>query len=125
MGTVGAVIGVTALIVTCIIPLLREVVYFFFYARMKVADFFDIQADLLQINATNLRNNTPEPDAKTDEKIAKQLKIVELFRKSANKISFTAKKAEVDSTKEITSQNHKIKSDEIVDDSNGSLSALF
>ena len=121
---IGGVVGVIA-IITHIIPILREMVFFFYYTRMRVSDFFDIQADLLQMNAYNLENNDTKSEDEKERIVSKQLKIVELFRKAANKISFTGKKAEVDSTKEITASSKKMKLNDITDELPDSVSALF
>lgn len=97
------------LILLVIIPILREMVFFFYYSRMRVSDFFDIQADLLQMNAYNLENNSSINDEQKERTISKQLKIVELFRKIANKISFTGRKAEVETNKEVQNASRKMK----------------
>lgn len=120
----AGIAGIIA-IITHIIPILREMVFFFYYTRMRVSDFFDIQADLLQMNAYNVEND-PNKDEKQKERIvSKQLKIVELFRKIANKISFTGRKAEVEATKEITNTSKKMKLNDISDELPDSVSALF
>jgi len=101
--------GIFLLIMKCIIPLLREMVFFFYYTRMRVSDFFDIQADLLQMNAHNVESNEAKSEDEKERIVSKQLKIAELFRKIANKISFTGRKAEVESTKAITAESRKMK----------------
>ena len=78
-----------------------------------VSDFFDIQADLLQMNAYNVENNSAKTNEDKERIVNKQLKIVELFRKIANKISFTGRKAEVESTKEISNSSKKMKIGEL------------
>ena len=125
--TTAAIVGGVIAIIANIIPILRELVFFFYYTRMRVSDFFDIQADLLQMNVYNLQNNTSLDDAKKERTISKQLKIVDLFRKISNKISFSLKKAEVDATKEITASSKKMKLDDVVDElpDSASSSALF
>ena len=109
-----------------IIPILRELTFFFYYARMRVSEFFDVQADLLQMNAYNLSMSDTRDNEEKEKTVNKQLKIVEFFRKIANKISFTSKSAEVNTTKEITSTNKKMKIDDVVDDiPDSAASALF
>lgn len=77
------------------------------------------------MNAYNVEND-PNKDEKQKERIvSKQLKIVELFRKIANKISFTGRKAEVEATKEITNTSKKMKLNDISDELPDSVSALF
>lgn len=126
-GGILAAIGVAGIIaiITHIIPILREMVFFFYYTRMRVSDFFDIQADLLQMNAYNVENNSNKDDAEKERIVSKQLKIVELFRKIANKISFTGRKAEVETSKEIVRSSKKMKLNDISDELPDSVSVLF
>ena len=128
--TVAGVLGASAVtiaivaIIANIIPILRELVFFFYYTRMRVSDFFDIQADLLQMNAHNLDTSSDRTDK--DRVVSKQLKVVEMFRKIANKISFTGRKAEVNAEKEITASSKKMKLGDVVDEMPDSVSsALF
>ena len=128
VGTVAGVLAVGGILVslcTIIIPLLREMVFLFYHTRMRLSDFFDIQADLLQMNAHNLQNNKTMDDDEKEHIVSKQLKIVELFRKIANKISFTCKKAEVESTKDIAASGKKLKIDDIDTSGINNTSALF
>ncbi len=117
--------GAAILLILNIIPILREMVFFFYYTRMRVSDFFDIQADLLQMNAYNIENNSSKSDEQKERIISKQLKIVEFFRKMANKISINSKKAEVETTKEITASNKKMKLNDVTNELPDSVSALF
>lgn len=123
LGTFSVISGV--LLILNIIPILREMVFFFYYTRMRVSEFFDIQADLLQMNAYNIQNNENINNEEKERIVSKQLKIVELFRKIANKISFTGKRAEVETTKEITNNNNKMKLEDISDEMPNNVSALF
>ncbi len=122
---IGLGISSLLLILSCIIPILRELVYLFFYTRMRVSDFFDIQADLLQMNAFNVKDNDKIDTDDKDRIVSKQLKIVELFRKISNKISFTSKKAELDTEREITANSKKMKLNDISDELPDSVSSLF
>ena len=89
----GPVIAIAGVILM-IIPILKELVFYFYYTKMRVSEFFDLQADLLQMNAYNVENNSTV-DAKKKEKIvADQLKISGFFRNMANKFAINSKKAE-------------------------------
>ena len=126
----GAVIGTGAVIAGIavllnIIPILREMVFFFYYTRMRVSEFFDIQADLLQMNAYNVENNDKIDNEKKQRVVSKQLKIVELFRKIANKITISGRKAELDTTKEIEKSERKMKINDVSKELPDSVSALF
>jgi len=119
-----SVIALVAL-VTVLIPLLRDMVFMFYYARVRVSDFFDIQADLLQMNTFKLQNDPTIPSDEKERTINKQMKVVDLFRKMANKISYTNKEAEVKATREITADSKKMKLSDISDEIPDSVSALF
>lgn len=105
---IGLVLGGIAIvgILLNIIPIMRELIFFFYYTRVRVSDYFDVQADLLQMNAYNL-----EAEGKQDEekkKISKkQMKIVDLFRKISNKIAIDNKGSEVKATKELVDSSKK------------------
>ena len=122
---IALVVIPTILLIRNIIPILREIVFFFYYTRMRVSDFFDIQADLLQMNAYNVENNSTKTDEEKEKIVSKQLKIVELFRKMANKIAINSKKAEVDTSKDIEKSNKKMKLSDVADELPDSVSALF
>lgn len=126
----GIVVGV--IILANIIPLLRELVYLFYHTRVQMNDYFEMQADLLTMNAYNLQYNDVNTNA--DDKaeiIEKQNKIAEKFRKAANFVSIKDKKAEVEATKEIENSAKKYKLDDeanivsVEPDTSTSSSALF
>lgn len=121
------ILGISALVllITAVIPLLRDMVFLFYYARVRVSDFFDIQADLLQMNTFKLQNDSTIPTEEKERTINKQLKFVDLFRKMANKISYTNKEAEVKATREITADSKKMKLSDVSDEIPDSVSALF
>lgn len=121
IGVVGGV-ALVALLIN-IIPILRELIFFFYYSRTRVSDYLDIQADLLQMNAYNIKNNNSLNKAERDKISKKQLKIVDIYRKLSNKLAIEVKQAEVKSTREIASDNKQYKTNELlssVPDSAGS-----
>lgn len=124
---IGAAVVIGVTLVLSIIPILREIVFFFFYMRTKISDFFDIQADLLQMNAFDLQNQ--DGAASIDDKeavVAKQLKIVDSFRKISNFFAIKGKEAEVKATKEITKEVTKQKISDLSDSlPDSAASALF
>lgn len=92
-------------IIILLIPVLRELIFMFYYMRMKISDFFDIQADLLQANAYSIESNSTLDKDKQKEVMAKQLKYVERFRKVSNAFAIDVKKAEVSADKEKKSDD--------------------
>ena len=110
----GALIGV----ILNIIPILRELVFFFFYSRTKVADYFDAQSALLQMNAYNLAAKATDDSRDVEEIKKKQLKIADKFKKISNTISVKKGKAEISAEKETKSLEKKLKINDVIDDDN-------
>ena len=124
MPLVGQV-GIVIVSIISLVFMLRELIYMWYYTRMRVSEFFDIQADLLEMNATNVENSNTMDQSKKEKIVSRQYKIVELFRKAANKISIVGKKAEVEATKEIESESKKVNIRDIEDDLPDGVSVLF
>lgn len=122
----GIAIGLLGTILV-LIPVLRELIFMFYYMRMKVSDFYSIQADLLQMNAYSVEaNKSIHPDERK-KIVAKQLKYVERFRKISNTFAFEIKKAEVAADKEKKNDDEtKMLIDDIDGiDTKSNVSALF
>lgn len=112
---IGIGIAVIAILLS-IIPIFRELIFFFYYTRMRASDFFDIQADLLQMNAYNIEHNNTKD---SDERVAiaaKQYSVVDRFRKASNFFAINSKKAEIESDKEIKASSKKPKINDVVDE---------
>ena len=116
IGAGAALVGITALLF-CIIPIIRELIFLFYYNRVRVSEYFDVQADMLQMNAYNVENNRLDLNKEEKKRItSKQLKIAERFRKIANKIGVEMKDSEKKAVKEISSENKKYKVEDVVDE---------
>lgn len=65
---------------------LRSIVYYFFYMRTSVSEWFSVQADFLAINAENLkyREDKENSDSHRSKVYDNQMKWVERFRKISN-----------------------------------------
>lgn len=109
----GIIAGIVLLV--NIIPLLRELTYFFFYVKNNISDFFAVQADLLTMNAYNVRRNEALDDAEKDDIVEKQLAIASKFRDVSNKFAIDRKKAEVEATRDIEKSGKKYKLDQNAD----------
>lgn len=114
-----AAMGVKAVLVLggvmlALIPMIKDLVYFFFAARARVSTYFDMQAKLLEMNANELRDN---PSIKTEDDkqrvIRKQLAIARTFHSIANAVAVDTKSSEVKADKEIKEDNRKYKVDEV------------
>lgn len=124
---VGAgILGVATLsyvLINVILPILRETTYFFYHTQTRVSEFFDIQADLLQVNAHNLEYNEMKQPEEKDLIVKKQMKVVDFFRKLSRKFSINGKNAEVETNRDITNDSKKMKISDI--DSGDTSSSLF
>lgn len=127
IGAGAAVAGIVGLLF-CIIPIIRELIFLFYYNRVRISEFFEVQADLLQVNAYNVENNRLDLTAEERKKIsAKQMKVADNFRKIANKIAIDVNTAENSSIKEVKKEkDKKYKANEIMDElPDSASSALF
>lgn len=114
VGVVAGSLALTGLILN-IIPILRELIFFFYYSRTKMADYLEIQADLLAINAYNVQNSQTMNKKERDAIAKKQLKIVDIFKKISNKLAVEVKQSENKATKEVTSDNKQYKTSDLMD----------
>lgn len=129
IGVGAAVVGIAGLLF-CIIPLIRELIFLFYYTRVRVSDFFEVQADLLQVSSYNVENNRLDLTKEERKKIAaKQMKTADKFRNASRFIAIKTAEAENKAVKEIKKEdNKKYKVGDVVDelpDSAASSSALF
>lgn len=101
-------------VIIALIPLVKDLVYYFFAARQRVSVYFDIQADLLEMNANELKDN-PNITTDADRKsvIRKQLQVARTFRQIADKLAVEAKTAENKADKEIKKDNKKYRIDDV------------
>lgn len=82
-----------------IIPAIRELLFMYYFARVKISDAAEIQAEFLKANAERLRSQG-------DDKVAaKQEKFAKFFSKIATKFAINHDKAENTATKEAENEN--------------------
>lgn len=127
VGTIGtvAVAGAIIGVILNIIPILRELTYFFFYSRTQVANYFDAQSALLQMNAYNLASKATDDDKDIKEIQKKQLKIADKFKKIANTLAVKKSKAEVAAEKETKAFEKKLKIADVTDVEDGDVDSLW
>lgn len=122
----GSALGVVA-ILFAIVPILREVIFLFYYNRVRISEYFDMQADMLQINAYNVEHSRSDLTNEQKKSISsKQMKIAERFRRISSHIAIEVKQSEVKATKELTKENKKYQTKEVLDElPDSASSALF
>ena len=114
LGTI-AMAGAGAAVLLNILPILRELTYFYYAADTRISQYFDLQADLLEMNAQAIRAG--EVNSLEDKKIVAQRQeaIARRFRKVADFFEVNGRTAEKDSTKEMKKDNVKYKVNDVVD----------
>lgn len=85
--SVLAIIGVSIGLIFTIVPIMRELIYYFYYCRASVAEYFETQIAMLSLNAARLET---AGDPKTANE---QRKYVDRFRKIADFLAVDAKEA--------------------------------
>lgn len=117
LGTASVGMGIVAftIIIVSILPFIRELIYFFYLTRQNIADYFEVQADLLQMNAANVQYKDMDDNQK-EKIITKQNKIADAFRRISNVFAIKFKKAENDTVREINADKQKYKIDDVVDE---------
>ena len=125
IGAGAALFGVTALLF-CIVPILRELIFLFYYSRVRISEYFEMQADMLQMNSYNVEHNRPDLDKEQRKSISsKQMKIADKMRQFSKKIAINMKESENKAVKEMTSEKKKYKVEDVVDEMPDSASSLF
>ena len=114
LGTI-VMAGAGAAVLLNILPILRELTYFYYAADTRISQYFDLQADLLEMNAQAIRAG--EVNSLEDKKIVAQRQeaIARRFRKVADFFEVNGRTAEKDSTKEMKKDNVKYKVNDVVD----------
>jgi len=114
---IGAIAGGIAVagILLNILPILRELTFFFYATRTRISQYFDLQADLLEMNATAIKNNDIRTVDDKGKVVKRQMSIASGFRTLSNKICITHVAAEKDTPKAIKAENKKMKIDDVVD----------
>ena len=113
--TASTVIGIAVISLVgmaVLIIAIRELIYFFFNSRLKLADYFRKQAKFLELNIAELKSvNAPQTIANKDEVIKKQQKKVDQLLKLADKFEMEFVKQQRDAEKELSK---KITPDEAI-----------
>ncbi len=111
--------GITAVL---FLFLFRKVAFFVLKTRMDISDWFEIQANYLQINAENLKyRDDPKGDDHKKKVYDAQMKWVDRFKKIANKLALTDSKARKETDDNEWNESHQHDDD----DSGSSDGGLF
>lgn len=128
LGTMSglAVAALITVILFNFLPMLRELTYFFYYTRTRISDYFNIQADLLELNAHDIEAFDRKTVGDRKTVIKRQLAIAEKFRSIADFFMVDSKQAEQKAATDIVKEKRKLKTDDVMDDiPDNNKSALF
>lgn len=79
------VAGTVVLVLLSIVPITRELIYFFYNVRLKISDYLEIQSSFLEMNELAIENSK-RPAAKKKEIIRKQEKVILKLRRLSDKL---------------------------------------
>ena len=94
---------------TSIIPIIKELIYQFYYSRVKFADFCTLHSDFLEGNIEYLKNNPSVSSSEKKKIISKQKKVIDNINKLRNFIELRTKKANIETNREIIKRNVEYK----------------
>ena len=111
-----------------ILPILRELTFFFYSTRTRISQYFDLQADLLETNAAAIELGEVKTLDEKKKVTKRQMSIANFFKTCSNKICIDQVQASKEAEKEIIRVDKKMKIDDVVDtapDSIASNDSLF
>lgn len=119
---IAGIIALPVLAVKVIIPFIRSLTYYFYYTKMKLSDYLEIQATLIEANINELENSTDNNMSEDKKKkiIEKQKKWADKLRKWSNNFDIDHKQAENNAKKESekdSKEKRTVGKDEDGDDS--------
>lgn len=84
-GTGIVITGMVIVALGSVVPITRELIYFYYRSRVKLSDYLSLQADFLELNKLGVQASNKTAQQKKDI-IRKQEKIILKFRRKADKL---------------------------------------
>ena len=103
-GTGIIVTGVVITALVSVIPIIRELIYFYYRTRVKLSDYLDMQADFLELNKLGVQASSKSAQQKK-EIIKKQEKIILKARRRADKLRINDEDIGVLAKKQVADDN--------------------
>lgn len=100
-------------VLLAIIPMIKDLVYFFFALRSRISTYLNVQADLLEMNAKELESSDIQTVDDKDKVIKRQLSIAKLFHQTADKIAVDVKQSETEANRELKQDSKRYRIDEV------------
>lgn len=88
-----------------IVPIIRELIFYFYATRMKLSDYLKLQSEFLEFNRIAVENNKSMTVDKRKKIVKKQAKIADDLRKMSDKIRVDSQSAERQAVVEIKKEN--------------------
>ena len=96
-----------------LIYILRSIVYYFYFGKQKISDYWETQADFLEMNAMKLQYSDIQTVDDKDKVIDRQLKKAAKYRARANKWSVDHKIAQRNAAKAESEDVKKFKASDL------------
>lgn len=109
-----------------VLPLLQELVYFFYSTRQKISDYFDMQAKIVTLNAERVKESTIKTKAEREKIYKRQMEVAKTFRKISNALEVKYNKGTAEAEKSISRDsktNYKV--EDVVDSKPDSSDDIF
>lgn len=104
IGTGIVMTGVVIAAMVAIVPIIRELIYFFYSSRVRMSDYLNMQADFLELNKLGVEASNKSAQQKK-EIIKKQEKIILKCRRNADKLKINDEDIGVLTKKQIEQDN--------------------
>ena len=124
-GIAGAAFVLT--LIKVIIPVLHELTSALYCARQSISEYFEIQSNIVQFNAEQLKYSYTKSEDQIQKIYEKQTKIADMFKKISSKFAVKMSKAESDAKKQIQKdKSEKYKVDDLeLEDVPATTSSIF
>lgn len=103
-GTGIVIAGVVITAMVSIVPITRELIYFYYRTRVKVSDYLNVQADFLELNKLSVQASSKSAQQKK-EILKKQEKIILQCRRTADKLKINDEDIGVLARKQVADDN--------------------
>ena len=84
-GETVVITGAIVLILLSIVPIIRELIFFYYHSRVRLSDYLNMQADFLEMNKLAVQASSKSP-AERKAIIKKQDDVIKKMRRKADKL---------------------------------------
>lgn len=114
----GTIVGAAAIIgvALTIVPLIRELIFLFYFSRMRLSEYLKQQAALLEINKANIELSSL-PASRKKEVLSKQNKTIRQFQEWSDKVKVNKTIAEPKATEALKKENSGYRVSDLVSSS--------